>query len=181
MSGRSPCAAVLAALVPTRAARDRSRRRVQAYGPERFDSYRDYFCFGHIDPVLRWWHAIGMVIGALLFSVAVLGRRPLVFLLGVAFFYGAGYVSHVVYDGGAARTDRRWFLPSTKWIVEINLRTLGGRFEPLLRDLAARYPFVREAYGLDDAGAAAARRPAGGARPRAVTAAEVAGPTTSRV
>jgi hypothetical protein len=145
----SALVSALAALVPTPAARERNRRRVRMYGPERFASYRDYFWFGHVDPVLRWWHAIGMVAGVVLFPLAVLLRDPLLFLAGVVFFYGLGYVSHVIYDGGAARTDYRYFLPSIPWIIEINLRTLGGGFEPCLRDLAERYPFVRQAYGLD--------------------------------
>jgi hypothetical protein len=139
--------------IPTRESRAICRQRVTAAQPSQFKSYQDYFFFLHIDPVLRFWHTIGMFAGVAFFVLLVLNWTNWYwnvgfYLLGVLFFYGFGILSHYAYDGGAAKTVRKHFLDSTPTVIYINLLTVSFLYQKRLCEFVREYPFTVTAYDL---------------------------------
>jgi hypothetical protein len=67
MSALSPTSS---RLVPNKKSRTFHLERNNKYFHDQFESYNDWFYFIHIDPVIRWWHASGMVAGLGFYALA---------------------------------------------------------------------------------------------------------------
>lgn len=138
---------------PTSESRAENCRRVAAHAPERFKKYSDYFFFIHVDPVLRFWHSLGMFAGIAFFALLVfnISNWPwnlVLYSLGVLFFYGFGVISHYFYDGGVAKTGRKHFWDSLFTVIYFNTLTAFGLYQRRLRRFVEEYPFTIEAYEL---------------------------------
>jgi len=147
-------------LHPTAATRERNHRTLTSTPPEEFDRYWDWFYFLHVDPVQRWIHLVGMLLGTWIFwragGLLLEGR----WLAGAALgafgcfpFYGFGVISHNVYDKGAAESDPAYWHVTFFTVVYINLTTMLGLYDRTLRAFVARYPWVRARWDLVDVGA----------------------------
>jgi hypothetical protein len=129
----------------------RNRQIILDNPPQKFASYWDWFHFIHIDPVQRWIHLIGMIIGSYFYVMIFIEWSLLswlYYLLGVIFFYGAGLISHLLYDTGAAKSDPRYFHITLWAVIHINLRTLTFTYDSWLRDFLRKYPFSSEYFKL---------------------------------
>lgn len=142
-------------LIPTARTRQTNYEIVTRNPPERFDGYVDWFYFIHVDPVQRVIHLVGMLVGVGVFArsfLALVAARWLaaagLYLVGVFFFYGFGVISHAIYDRGAAESDPAYWHLTLPAVVYINLCTLIGRYDWILDDLMARYPFTRAEWDL---------------------------------
>jgi hypothetical protein len=128
------------------------------YTPENFDNYTDWFYFIHIDPYTRALHAAGMVIGVSSYILSLFLFMSFGFYLdvltalfaGAFFFYVFPLLSHYLYDGGGAKSTPDKFLPTLLPVIQINLMTLTGRFDPWLREFVKKYPFTVEAWALEE-------------------------------
>ncbi|WP_408098109.1 hypothetical protein ACJVC5_04065 [Peredibacter sp. HCB2-198] len=144
--------------IPSRESRAFHMERNRIYTPDKFQNYNDWFYFIHVDPFTRWIHAIGMVIGVILyyfsayelwltgFSFSVVVK----FLVGVFFFYFLPLISHYIYDGGSAKSTPDRFHSTLIPVIHINLLTLTGRYDKWLRKFMVKYPFTREAWQLEE-------------------------------
>lgn len=148
-------------LVPTRATRDRCYRRIVDHPPERFDSYHDWFYFLHVDPVQRWIHLVGMLLGTWVFyraALAALGGSyawaVALWVIGCGPFYGFGVLSHWIYDRGAAESDPAYWHITLFSVIYINLATMTGQYGRTLRAFVGRYPWVAEVWELRETTAA---------------------------
>lgn len=145
-------------LVPTRETKEFHLRRIKNFPPEKFETYNDWFYFIHVDPFTRWVHAIGMVIGLILYFIAgykflILGLKMEVvftFLSGALFFFYIPMASHYFYDGGTANSTADKYHSTFLPVVHINLLTLTGRYDAWLRTFIKKYPFTVEAWELED-------------------------------
>lgn len=132
--------------------RQSNQARVAKYGPEEFKTYQDYFFFVHIDPIQRFWHASGMIVGLYFFTMLFYVWSSwsfLYYLLGVFFFYGVGVISHAYYDGHSGRSEIKHFLTTTPVVIKINLLTLCGLYQKSLEKFIQKYPFTVEAYDME--------------------------------
>ena len=126
------------------------------YGPQKFETYNDWFYFIHVDPVIRWWHALGMVIGMGFYLAAasealsngITWTAGGLTGAGMFFFYFLPLISHYVYDGGSAKSTPDRFHSTLYPVIHINLLTLTGRYDRWLRTFIGKYPFTREAWDL---------------------------------
>lgn len=143
--------------IPTHADRKFAQDRVARWGPEHFETYAEYFFSIHLDPYLRFWHSIGMIVGLIMFSWLISNwiffhagwKEDLVlYLLGVLHFYGFGIISHYIYDGGAAKTELGHFWDTTWEVVRFNTLTMTGKYQAELERFLKKYPFLIEAYDL---------------------------------
>lgn len=144
--------------LPTEANRIKHLERNQKYSHNDFESYNDWFYFIHLDPYTRMWHAFGMLIGTsfYLLSVYEIISHGLTYpfgiylLLGAFFFYFLPLISHYAYEGGGAKADpdhlHSTFIP----VIHINFLTLTGRYDEWLRGFIKKYPFVHEAWELEE-------------------------------
>ena len=142
-------------LVPTRASRDRAFRVIQRNPPERFERYADWFYFLHLDPVLRWIHLVGMVLGTYLFyrgyAACAAGAwisGCLTAMVGVIPFYYFGVLSHWIYDKAAAASDPAYWHVTFFTVVYINVATASGMYGTTLRRFVDRYPWVAREWDL---------------------------------
>ena len=138
---------------PNNLAREKARQRVLNYPPESFESYNDWFFFIHIDPVQRFIHAFGMYVGLYFFFMIVIDWGPRSFyyyLVGVFFFYGLGVVSHAIFDKGTAKSHPKFFLSTLPIVIKFNLLTTFGQYDNELRKFIKKYPFVADAYELEE-------------------------------
>ncbi|MBT3586009.1 MAG: hypothetical protein HN509_13970 [Halobacteriovoraceae bacterium] len=136
--------------------RDRNSARMLAHPPERFETYQDWFFFSHIDPVQRFWHCLGMIIGTPMFLLLFYfwnSWSVLFYLLGVFFFYGFGVLSHLYYDGSKGRSEMRNFHLTTWLVIKINYWTFFGFYPKVLGKFVEKYPFTKEAFELEEVGA----------------------------
>lgn len=124
------------------AARRARADRIRAIRKADFETYRDYILALHLNPGVRWGHAIGMSIGAVLYPLSAIYLSLPLFVAAVFFYYGVGYLSHLALDGVAPqpakeswrRFDAHWF------VIVMNVDTLLGRFDRVERALCAKYP-----------------------------------------
>jgi len=126
--------------------------RVDKYGPEHFENYQDYFFFVHIDPIQRFWHSIGMIIGTYFFFMLFYSWNIwsiLYYFLGVFFFYGFGVISHAYYDGHSGRSEAKYFHLTTPTVIKINLLTLTGTYQKYLNTFIKKYPFTVDAFDME--------------------------------
>ena len=138
---------------PTDEQRQQSAARVLDYPPEKFESYNDWFFYIHIDPVQRMIHAFGMYVGLFFFVMIFIEWSYLsifYYLLGVFFFYGLGVISHLIYDLGKAKSAPRYFLSTLVVVIQFNLATTFGYYDKRLRKFIKKYPFVINAYELQE-------------------------------
>lgn len=144
-----------ARLVPTKATREHAFQVIRRHPPEDFERYADWFYFLHVDPVQRWIHLVGMILGTYLFYLAYLsclgGAWAWGLLLGVVGtgpFYGFGVLSHLVYDRGAAKSDPAYWHVTFFTVVYINLATASLQYSRTLRRFVERYPWVAREWDL---------------------------------
>lgn len=135
-------------------------KRNEQFTPDKFQTYNDWFYFIHVDPFLRWVHAIGMMIGCILYYFSAyqlwltgFGLSVVVkFLIGVFFFYFLPLISHYIYDGGSAKSTPDKFHSTLIPVIHINLLTLTGTYDKWLRKFIVKYPFTVEAWQLEEKG-----------------------------
>jgi hypothetical protein len=147
-----------ARLIPTVESRRFHQLRNDNFTPDKFQEYNDWFYFIHVDPCLRWIHAIGMMIGLILyfysgFEFWIFGFTPGVvikFLSGAFFFYFLPLISHHIYDGGSAKSTPDKFHSTLIPVIHINLLTLSGQYDKWLRKFILKYPFTVEAWQLEE-------------------------------
>jgi hypothetical protein len=135
-----------------RETRAKNLKRVEAYGPEKFETYGDYFFFVHIDPIQRFWHSFGMIVGTFFFFMLFYAWNLwsiLYYVLGVFFFYGFGVISHAYYDGHSGRSEAKFFHITTPVVIKINLLTLTGLYQWYLKKFISKYPFTVEAFDME--------------------------------
>ncbi|MBA2403984.1 MAG: hypothetical protein H0V66_04365 [Bdellovibrionales bacterium] len=145
-------------LFPSQSTRQFHLERNNNYGPDKFHTYNDWFYFIHVDPVIRWWHAAGMVIGTLFYIFAALDAwvfgftffMVFKFFLGMFFFYFLPLISHFYYEGGSAKSSPDKFHSTLIPVIHINLMTLTGRYDKWLRTYIEKYPFTQEAWELEE-------------------------------
>lgn len=145
-------------LLPSKASRQFHLERNRKYGPDKFQCYNDWFYFIHIDPILRWWHGLGMMTGIIFYIFAALdlwvfglGLSCIIkFLVGVFFFYFLPLISHFIYDGGTAKSSPDKFHSTLIPVVHINLLTLTGSYDSWLRKFIEKYPFTKDAWDLEE-------------------------------
>jgi hypothetical protein len=142
-------------LIPTRATRDRAFRAIRRNPPENFERYADWFYFLHVDPVQRWIHLVGMLVGTYLYYRAYLACAAGAWVLGLLIagiatgpFYGFGVLSHFIYDRGAAKSDPAYWHVTFFTVVYINVTTATGLYQRSLRAFVEQYPFVRREWDL---------------------------------
>ncbi len=142
-------------IFPTKLELDISESIPKKYGPEFFETYQDWFYFAHIDPVQRWIHALGMVIGYGIYiycgylAINLMVIPFIIWLLvGIFFYYGSGLISHSVYDRAAGKTTPDHFGDTFGTVHRFNLETLLGIYDYSLRKFIKKYPFVTEAFDL---------------------------------
>lgn len=144
--------------LPSRESRAFHMKRNLHFTPDKFSSYIDWFYFIHVDPFIRWVHALGMVIGLFFYIISAyrfwfLGYSTEVliqFLVGVFFFYFLPLISHYFYDGGSAKSTPDKFHSTLIPVVHINLLTVTGRYDKWLRSYIQKYPFTIEAWELEE-------------------------------
>ena len=145
-------------LFPNKSSRVFHNKRNAKYGPEKFQNYNDWFYFIHLDPVIRWWHGIGMMIGIIFYIFAGLdawifgfGLSTIIKILaGVFFFYFVPLISHYIYDGSTAKSSPGKFHSTLIPVIHINLLTLTGQYDRWLRKFIEKYPFTVEAWDLEE-------------------------------
>ena len=145
-------------LIPNQESKSFHRKRNSLFTPDRFETYNDWFYFIHVDPFIRWVHAIGMMIGFILYFIAgykcwitgITVEVSLIFLTGVFFFYFLPLISHFIYDGGTAKSTPDKFHSTLIPVIHINLLTLSGRYDEWLRAFIKKYPFTIEAWELEE-------------------------------
>lgn len=145
-------------LLPNKASRDFHQERNRKFTVDKFQSYNDWFYFIHVDPVVRWIHAIGMVLGfSLYFYSAYLLwvngfeiKTVLTLFAGMFFFYFLPLISHYIYDGGSAKSTPDRFHSTLIPVIHINLMTLTFSYDPWLRRFVEKYPFTVEAWQLEE-------------------------------
>ncbi len=145
-------------IIPTRESRSIHADRIAKYTPDKFQTYNDWFYFIHVDPVVRWIHAFGMVVGTFLYVISAyeliifgFGLSFLVkFFVGMFFFFFLPSISHFVYDGGGARSTPDKFHSTLIPVIHINLMTLTGKYDQWLRKFIQKYPFTVEAWKLEE-------------------------------
>jgi hypothetical protein len=145
-------------LLPNKESRLFHSERSRHYGIDQFQTYNDWFYFIHIDPVLRWWHAIGMVIGTTYFVKMGLDYKAfgigkimgIHYLLGVFFFYVLPLMSHYFYDGGHSKSTVKQFHSTLIPVIHINFLTLTGLYDSWLRNFIKKYPFTIKAWELKE-------------------------------
>ena len=138
-------------LVPTKKLRSKARNRIQKYPESLFECYADWFFFVHIDPVQRYIHAIGMIIGIIFYIIVIIEwsiYSIIYYLIGAFFFYGLGVVSHILYDSSLGRSRVRNYHQTLFPVIKFNLRTLFGNYDQKLREFIHKYPFTLEAFDL---------------------------------
>ena len=143
-------------LFPNKETREFHIQRSLKFGFDKFETYNDWFYFIHIDPMLRWWHAIGMLIGIFFYALAFKNflmndlalNIAIEFLLGAFFFYFLPLISHHLYDGGKENAPPSRFHSTFIPVVHINFLTLTGRYDAWLRKFIQKYPFTVEAWEL---------------------------------
>ncbi len=131
--------------IPTAGSRQRNWAINQACGEDRFECFTDWFFFTHIDPVLRFWHTLGMIGGLILFTVALILWNfwsLVIALIGVFFFYGFGLIAHLLYARGSGASDPGRYHRSTRMTLAINLWTALGIYRKKLEAFLQKYPFV---------------------------------------
>ena len=153
MKKKEPLIPAATRWIPTPESRAICKKIISAYPPERFEKYTDYFVFVHFDPVQRFWHWVGMLIGtssfvALAFHWNRFPQNLIYYVLGVFFFYGFGVLSHTAYDDGTGKTQPRRFLETFPTVIHFNVLTLLGRYPVFLEKFIEKYPFAIEAWDL---------------------------------
>lgn len=149
-----------ARLIPNRTSRQFHLKRNEQFTPDKFQTYNDWFYFIHVDPFLRWIHAIGMVLGCIqyyfsayeLWLTGISLSVVVKFLVGVFFFYFLPLISHYIYDGGTAKSTPDKFHSTLGPVIHINLLTLTGTYDKWLRKFILKYPFTVEAWQLEEKG-----------------------------
>lgn len=145
-------------LIPTSESREFHRKRNAEFSPDKFQSYTDWFYFIHIDHYMRWFHAISMVIGCSLYIISayklwIFGLKAdtvITFFTGMFFFYFLPLISHFIYDAGSAKAGPDKFLPTFIPVIHINFMTLTWTYDSWLRKFIEKYPFVIEAWQLEE-------------------------------
>jgi len=136
---------------PTKKIRHDALIRNEKYTKDLFEKYNDWFYFVHIDPIQRFIHAFGMVVGLFFFIMIFLEWSAfsiLYYFLGVFFFYVLGIISHKIFDHGTGESERKYLLHTTYIVISINLQTLFFQYNKSLKKFVKKYPFVIEAYDL---------------------------------
>ncbi len=122
-----------------------------SYPEEAFDSVHDWFFFFHINPVVRFVHTFGMLVGLICFVIAAISWNWFTFvwlLIGSFFFYYLGGISHMIYDPDKAKVRPIHLMTGFLPVVRINMLTLMGRYDKALRQFQMKYPFTTEAHDL---------------------------------
>ena len=130
------------------------QKHIKTYQVADFDSFDDYFFYIHLNPAVRWAHAWGSALGAILLFwglyVLILDRSWLPLLVATALYYGIGFLSHFLFDGvffetgkydpDAAASPRQAFFQSYRSLILLILNTFSGKALALEQAFIARYP-----------------------------------------
>lgn len=136
---------------PTEKSRTHAANINYQFGPSDFDSYNDWFYFIHIDPIQRIIHAIGMVIGSIMYLIMLYEWSLwsiIYYFIGTFFFYILGVISHIIYDKGTARSEGKYIITTFWPVIRINLLTITKKYDHDLREFVKKYPFVKDAHEL---------------------------------
>lgn len=147
-----------ARLIPTGETKNFHKLRNQQYGPDKFKCYNDWFYFIHVDPYLRWIHAMGMILGLILYFFSAykfflfgVNKESIgIFFSGVFFFYFLPLISHYFYEGRGQKPTPDKFHSTLIPVIHINLMTLTGRYDKWLKKFIIKYPFTSVAWQLEE-------------------------------
>lgn len=144
-------------LIPHKAQRLRINQMVNSHPPGDFESYWDWFYFLHLDPISRFIHWVGMILGFYYYylfiveltSVSILHSA---FNLGFGFFcfYCFGLIAHLIYDKGAAKSDPKFWHITLWGVIYINLATMSGLYGKTLRAFIKKYPWAKDEWELEE-------------------------------
>jgi hypothetical protein len=126
--------------------REYRQKLINTIGPDRFETYYDYFFYLHLNTHVQIMHAVGMVSGLLLLPFVIyLMSWPLLILYTIL-FYGFGFAAHWIFDGAISRTAKEapWY--SFIYALKINWLAMTGKMKTLEIEFQERYPFTREVF-----------------------------------
>ncbi|PIK13661.1 hypothetical protein [Halobacteriovorax sp. JY17] len=142
-------------IIPTKETRELANKATLGRGVESFENYADWFFYGHLDPIQRYIHLFGMLSGTILYlySITTLMNQDWILLItqiviATFLFYGTGVLSHFIYDKGASKSDPNYWNVTFKAVIYINLLTLVGKYDEVLRGYVEKYPFTKIDYDL---------------------------------
>ncbi len=123
-------------------------RYLSYYQFEDFTNFEDFFIYLHLNRNVQLLHAIGFIIGCLLFpwaafSLLKLNLIPL--LICNLFFYGMGFISHQIGDGTVSKTAA-WPVLAFWYAVLLNIRFLAGSMPIYENRYKQKYPHTLWIY-----------------------------------
>jgi hypothetical protein len=148
---------------PTQDTKDFHLVRNKKFQPSKFQTYNDWFYFIHIDQYVRLGHAFGMFLGLFFFTITI--YKLVIFGLsinlisplavGTFFFYFFPLLTHIFYEGncfegGTAIAPPSKFLTTLIPVIHINLMTVSGTYDGWLRNFIKKYPFIKDAWELEE-------------------------------
>ena len=117
------------------------------FGPEKFESYEDFFYYLHLNNDVRYMHLIGMFGGLLFLPLAIYLMKVWAFVLYFLLFYGFGFLSLWIFDGIVSRTAKEAPWKSFVYATKINLICLRPSYVKRLdAEFFLKYPFVDEVF-----------------------------------
>jgi hypothetical protein len=128
------------------------RRYLYTYALKDFENYEDYFLYLHLNSRTQLLHALGTIIGMLMFPWAVyrlfIAFDVLPSVLYVAAYYGSGYISHILCDGKVSKTVGQPTL-AYFWVTTMNFKFLMGLIGEDEKAFMKKYPHVLWVYSAE--------------------------------
>jgi len=114
--------------------------------PEKFDTYFDYYVYIHLNRNVQVMHVIGMLLGFLFLTLAIMKWSWIYLGLHLFCFNIIPLVSHNIFDGVGTPTATGAPLISIWYAMKINMWYLTGQQDIKEREFLARYPFAEHYY-----------------------------------
>lgn len=125
--------------------REDRRKTLLSLPPEKFDTYFDYYVYIHLNTTVVIWHVVGMLLGFLFLTLAIIKISWIYLILHLFCFNIIPLVSHWIYDGIMTPTASGAPLISIWYAIRINMWYLTGRAKRIEAEFIKKYPFT-EAY-----------------------------------
>ncbi|HEY9842059.1 MAG: hypothetical protein ACAI44_24135 [Candidatus Sericytochromatia bacterium] len=130
------------------------QKHIKSYRVSDFESFDDYFFYIHLNPAVRWAHAWGSALGAILLLwgsyLLIADHSFLTLIVATGLYYGVGFLSHYAFDGvffetgkydpDASDTPKQAFMQSYRSLIMLIVHTFTGKAIALEKTFVARYP-----------------------------------------
>jgi hypothetical protein len=123
---------------------DRSNRLLQV-SPDLFETYFDYYIFIHLNRQVQILHVVGMCLGFLFITLAIVKWSWVFLVLHLITFNLIPLVSHWIYDGIMTPTASGAKLVSIWYAIKLNVWFMTGQQDKREKAFILKYPFT-EAY-----------------------------------